>query len=80
LSGKGVPPKPLFEEERDSSTDTRKKAILKFYESGNAAMAAKAVGLSQPTVVERWVMKYQQAVDERDKSDTAEGNKDNGDK
>ena len=43
-------------------------------------MAAKAVGLSQPTVVERWVMKYQQAVDERDKSEAAEGNKDNGDK
>lgn len=80
LQGKGMPPKPLFEEDHDGAIDTKKKAILKFYEGGNAAVAAKAVGLSQPSVVERWVMKYQQAVDERDKSDAVEASKDNGDK
>ena len=76
MNGKGIPPKPLLEEDREGSVDTKKRAILKFYESGNSTLAAKVAGVSQQNVVERWVMKYQQAVDEQGRSEAAENSKD----
>ena len=70
--GKSVPLKPVLESDAEASVDIKKLAIARFYETGNALSAAKSAGVAQPQVVERWVVKYQQAVDEQERGKESE--------
>ena len=67
MTGKGIPMKDVIEGDEEASAEMKRKAIEKFYETGNALAAASHTGARNPQLIERWVVKYQHAVDEREK-------------
>lgn len=69
LTGKGIPEKDLIEEDEEATVEIKKKAIERFYETGNALIVSSEMGLKTPQVLERWVTQYQKAVDEREQYD-----------
>ena len=69
LSGKGIPEKDLIEEDEEGTVEVKKRAIERFYETGNALVVSSELGLKTPQQLERWLAQFQRAVDEREKYD-----------
>lgn len=69
LSGKGIPEKDLIDEDEEGTVEFKKKAIERFYETGNALVVSSELGLKTPQQLERWLAQFQRAVDEREKYD-----------
>lgn len=61
LRGRRVPPKPLVDSDSEAPAADKKAAISCYYQTGNALLAGGRK--FTPQTVERWVAKYQQAVD-----------------